>query len=438
MTVPNGLGTDPSIIVPLEPSAVLTALETGPLRVSTLHNVSLTGQDRCDITLADGIVTGVFPAHTVLPGPGSVDAQGYVVTAAAADAHAHLDKALSLDGLLEDSADPGYGDLHRAIAQWQVISESADADDYYRRAKAAALEMLSNGVTAIRSHCNLNDGPDPLLGLGALMRVRDELRPLLDIEIAILPAPWSATADIAAAMSAGADIVGGCPHLADDPEAELDRLVELAHTFGVGIDIHADEQLTPTMLSVRSLARHARDRPLPGTVTAGHCVSLGVLDAELLAAVVSELAQAGVGVVTLPITNLYLQGWDHPSWTPRGLTAVRALLDAGVTLAGGGDNIRDPFNPVGRADPLETASLLVVAGHLSVEEAVAAVTAGGRKVMGLPVAGPQVGAAADLLMCKGSSLRDVVARGPRDRMVVHAGRVVSASVSSSVVAGVQQ
>jgi cytosine deaminase len=163
-----------------------------------------------------------------------------------------------------------------------------------------------------------------------------------------------------------------------------------------------------------------------------------VLDADLLAAVVTELAQAGVGVVTLPITNLYLQGWDHPSWTPRGLTAVRALLDAGVTLAGGGDNIRDPFNPVGRADPLETASLLVVAGHLSVEESVAAVTAGGRKVMGLPVAGPQVGAAADLLMCKGSSLRDVVARGPRDRMVVHAGRVVSASVSSSAVAGVQR
>lgn len=423
---------------PLDPPALMAALRAGPVPVATVHNVSLSGAARHDLTIAGGVVTGVLPAGTVPPGPGSIDLDGYLVTAAAADAHAHLDKALSLDGLLSDQSDPGYGDLHRAIAQWQVISESADADDYYRRARSAAVEMLGNGVTAVRSHCNLNDGPDPFVGLRALIRVRDELRPVMDIEIAVLPAPWSPTADIAGAMSAGADLVGGCPHLADDPEAELDRLVALAHQFGVGLDIHADEQLTPDMLSVRSLARHARSRPIPGTVTAGHCVSLGVLEPELLAAVVAELAEAGVGVVTLPITNLYLQGWDHPSWTPRGITAVRALLDAGVTLAGGGDNIRDPFNPVGRADPLETASLLVVAGHLTVEESMAAVTTGGRRVMGLPAAGPQVGATADLMMCKGISLRDVVARGPRDRVVVHAGRVVSASVSSIAVAGVAE
>lgn len=421
---------------PLDPAGLVAALAAGPIPVTTLHNVSLAGSDRHDLTISGGVVTGVFPARTVPPGPGSIDVDGYLVTAAAADAHAHLDKALSLDGLASGRSEPGYGDLHRAIEQWQLISATADDADYYRRARAAALEMLGNGVTAIRSHCNLNDGPDPLLGLRALMRVRDELRQLMDIEIAILPAPWSPTADIAQAMSAGADIVGGCPHLADDPEAELDRLVELAHRFGVGLDIHADEQLTPDMLSVRSLARHARSRPIPGTVTAGHCVSLGVLAPELLTAVVAELAEAGVGVVTLPITNLYLQGWDHPVGTPRGLTAVRALLDGGVTLAGGGDNIRDPFNPVGRADPLETASLLVVAGHLTVEESMTAVSTGGRRVMGLPAAGPQVGAAADLMVCKGISLRDVVARGPRDRVVVHAGRVVSASVSSSAVAGV--
>lgn len=428
--------TGSSVTAPLDPHELVAALAAGPVPVTTLHNVSLSGTDRHDLTIAGGVVTGILPARTVLPGLGSIDVEGYLVTSAAADAHAHLDKALSLDGLTSGRSEPGYGDLHRAIEQWQVISGNADEADYYRRAKAAALELLGNGVTAIRSHCNLNDGPDPLLGLRALMRVRDELRPLMDLEIAILPAPWSPTADIADAMSAGADIVGGCPHLADDPEAELDRLVALAHRFGVGLDIHADEQLTPDMLSVRSLARHARSRPIPGTVTAGHCVSLGVLEPELLAAVVTELAEAGVGVVTLPITNLYLQGWDHPVGTPRGLTAVRALLDAGVTLAGGGDNIRDPFNPVGRADPLETASLLVVAGHLTVEESVAAVTAGGRRVMGLPAAGPQVGAAADLMMCKGISLRDVVARGPRDRVVVHAGQVVSASVSSIAVAGV--
>ncbi len=396
----------------------------GPIPISGLRNVTLTDNSIVDLRIADGVVIAVDSPGSLAADDDSPDLAGYVVTSAAADAHAHLDKALTVEG-----NEPAYGDLHHAIQQWQQIATNADYTDYYRRARTAALEMLSNGVTAIRTHCNLNDGPEPFVGLSALARVRDELRPVLDIEIAILPAPWSPTEAIAGAMTAGADIMGGCPHLADDPEAELSRLVELAHQFGVGLDIHADEQLTPAMLSVRSLARHHIARPIPGTVTAGHCVSLGVLDPETLAGVVVELATAGVAVVTLPQTNLYLQGWDHPVATPRGLTAVRALLDAGVTLAAGGDNIRDPFNPVGRADPLETASLLVAAGHLTIEESMAAVTVGGRTAMGLPPAGPFVGGVADLLACRGSSLADVVARGPADRLVLHAGRVVAASTS---------
>ncbi|MET3804339.1 cytosine deaminase [Nakamurella sp. UYEF19] len=419
------------------PPDLLEALLAGSVAVQVLHNGTLADGSTCDLRLQDGVVVEVAAPQSLSVSDGSLDLTGYVITAAGAEAHAHLDKALSVGASAPPSNAPeaGYGNLHHAIEQWRLISAGADEENYHRRAKAAALELLSNGVTAVRSHCNLIDGDHPFVGLRALVRVREELRDVMDIEIAILPAPWSPTADIAGAMDAGADIVGGCPHLSEDPEAELDRLVELAHRFGVGIDIHADEQLTPTMLSVRSLAHHVMSKPIPGTVTAGHCVSLGVLEEPMLAEVVAELAAAGVGVVTLPITNLYLQGWEHPVATPRGLTAVRALLDGGVTLAAGGDNIRDPFNPVGRADPLETASLLVVAGHLTVEESMQAVTVGGRRVMGLPEAGPTVGLVADLLACKGTSLADVVARGPGDRVVLHAGRVVSTSVSRTVVAG---
>lgn len=419
------------------PQDLLDGLRTGPVAVRVLHNVMLADGSRCDLRLQDGVVAEVVDPPSLPMTGGSLDLTGYVVTGAGAEAHAHLDKALSVGGAAAPPDGPaaGHCDLDHAIEQWRLISATADEENYYLRAKAAALELLSNGVTAIRSHCNLIDGDRPYVGLRALVRVRDELCDVMDIEIAILPSPGSPISDIAGAMEAGADIVGGCPHLAEDPEAELDRLVGLAHRYGVGIDIHADEQLTPTMLSVRSLARHAMSRPIPGTVTAGHCVSLGVLEESTLTEVVAELAAAGVGVVTLPITNLYLQGWEHPVSTPRGLTAVRALLDGGVNLAAGGDNIRDPFNPVGRADPLETASLLVVAGHLTVPESMRAVTAGGRRVMGLPEAGPAVGLVADLLACRGTSLADVVARGPADRVVLHGGRVVSTSVSRTVVAG---
>ncbi len=145
----------------------------------------------------------------------------------------------------------------------------------------------------------------------------------------------------------------------------------------------------------------------------------------MLEAEASELGKACAA--SLPITNLYLQGWQHPVGTPRGLTALRALLDAGVRVAAGADNVRDPFNPVGRSDALETASLLVSAGHLTLDEAYAAVSSGARSVMSLPVAGVEVGAAAELLAVRGANLSDVIASASADRFVIHAGRLVAQS-----------
>lgn len=176
--------------------------------------------------------------------------------------------------------------------------------------------------------------------------------------------------------------MGGAPHLADDQSADLQRLLAIAVRHGVGVDIHTDESLVGDY-TLAELARSVRDWPLSRPVTAGHCVRLGTLDGAELDGIIDEVLASNIGIVTLPITNLYLQGWQHPVSTPRGLTAVRRLLDAGVRLGAGADNVRDPFNPVGRSDALETASLLVTAGHLTLVEAYTAVSDGARSVMGL-------------------------------------------------------
>jgi cytosine deaminase len=156
-------------------------------------------------------------------------------------------------------------------------------------------------------------------------------------------------------------------------------------------------------------------------------VRLGTLEPDALDAVVAEVLASDLGIISLPITNLYLQGWQHPVSTPRGLTALRALLDAGVRLGAGADNVRDPFNPVGRSDALETASLLVSAGHLTLDEAYTLVSSGARSVMSLPPAGVAVGARAELLAVRGVNLSDVIANASADRYVIHAGRLVAQS-----------
>jgi len=143
-----------------------------------------------------------------------------------------------------------------------------------------------------------------------------------------------------------------------------------------------------------------------------------------VAEVAAEVAAANVAVVTLPATNLYLQG--RSQWPrPRGLTAIDALTAAGVQVAAGGDNAGDPFNPVGRLDPLETAALLVLAAHQDTDRAWQLVTRDARRVLGAPPAGPTRGARADLVAVRADSVGEAIALAPGDRMVWRGGRLVS-------------
>ena len=159
-------------------------------------------------------------------------------------------------------------------------------------------------------------------------------------------------------------------------------------------------------------------------MAASHCVSLGMQPLSKARVVAGQLARAGVSVISCPQTNLFLQGRDYDSSPPRGLTALRALLDGGVRVAAGGDNLRDPFNPVGRGDPLEVASLLVTAGHLDVEEAYRAVSVAARAAMGLPEVRIEAGFPAELLAIRATSVQDAVAAASAERVVVTRGQVV--------------
>lgn len=390
-------------------------------RVDLLQHATLADGSVVDLRLDGSAVAAVAPGGTMTPADTDtiLDLAGYVLTAAAADPHAHLDKALTFDEIT-----PPLGDLERAIQSFHGYAEQADAQSIAERARLVLVRMLANGTTAVRSHVNFFPGADPLRGVHALAGVRDEFKGLLDLELVALPGDDTPSALIEQSIDEGADLVGGAPHLAADPVAETHRLLDVAERCGVGVDLHSDEALTGG-LTLAVYAERVRDWPV--SKSAGHCVRLGTLPMQQLAPVIAAVRAAGIGIISLPITNLYLQGWQQPVATPRGLTALRALIDGGVLVAAGGDNVRDPFNPVGRADALETASLLITAGHLDFDEAIAAVTTNAREVMHLPPAGPEVGAAADLLAVRAGSLGEAIAFGSPDRIVLHQGRLVAES-----------
>lgn len=353
----------------------------------------------------------------------------HVLLGAPAEPHAHLDKALSWDELT-----PPLGDLRAAIASWGEGAGRFTEESYEHRARRAALTMLGNGYTAIRTHVNAAVADDPTRAVRAINRVRDELAGLLTIQIVFLPSSTVADDVVHAALDAGADLVGGAPHLADDPLADLHRLLDIAESRGVGTDMHIDEFLHGDHLTITAYAERVAAWPADRIRTASHCSRLSTLAPDELAGVAAALADAQVGVVALPITNLYLQGHDGPCRGQRAIAPIGALRTAGVAVCAGADNLRDPFNPLGRADPLETAALSVVAAHQSPQEAIDLVTGDVRRVLGLEQAGPVVGARADFLAVRGTGVVDIIAAAPADRVVIVNGTVVAHSETRHVVA----
>lgn len=380
-----------------------------------------------DLLIRDGRVASISESMEIDCGEATwLDLDGFLLLGAPAEPHAHLDKAYCADLAVNQS-----GDLGGAIEAWLRYREAMSPDDVAGRADAAVRAYLSRGITAIRSHVDV-DASVGLLGLRAVAGVRETVSERCDLQlVAFAGVPLSGRAGrenravLREALAMGADVVGTCPTFDPDPVACVDVCLDLAAEYRVPVDLHVDETLDTEPCTLAMLADAVLRRGFPYGVVASHCVSLAMMDQTRAEAIAERVAAAGITVVCLPATNLFLQGRSVPIATPRGLTALATLRRAGVRVAAGGDNMQDPFHPLGGADPFHTAALLVLAGHESVESGLAAVSGTARFAMGLPDNAIQVGSPAELVAVRAASPRQAIAEAVADRIVIHGGRVVA-------------
>ena len=112
------------------------------------------------------------------------------------------------------------------------------------RASALIRTLIANGTTRARSHVDI-DNDVGLANLEAVLRVREAFRDWIDIQLVAFPQSGVTTEKgapdlMAAALSAGADLVGGLDPAGfdGDVKGQLDIVFGLAERFGKGIDIH--------------------------------------------------------------------------------------------------------------------------------------------------------------------------------------------------------
>jgi len=374
---------------------------------------------RGDLLIEEGRVRRLLAPGEVVDGHSGFDLAGRVVVPRLVEPHCHLDKCHTVARLGSVG-----GDLHRAIEGQRRDRACWTRDDLRERAGRGLDELRSSGCGSVRTHIDWDTdrapAGSPPLAWEVIGELAEEIAPhtvvqrsaLLSLEIFD---DRSYVSGVARLLAAAGGVLGvfvlGQTHMA----RRLRCVIELAERHGLPLDFHVDESLERPPEGLEAIARVITETGFEGPVLCGHACALMNLEGDALTHLVETVARSGLSIAALPATNLYLQGRGAGTPQRRGITRVRELHEAGVTVAFGSDNVADAFCPVGRLDPMHALALAVLTAHLDPPFGpwLAGVTTGARRAIGLdpqPIDGART---ADLLVADTTHTADVVRGVPR-------------------------
>jgi cytosine deaminase len=388
------------------------------------------GRKGLDIAVADGQIAEIATGIKAEAGR-EIDASGCLVTPPFVDSHFHMDSTLSLgQPRLNES-----GTLLEGIALWGELTPLLTVDAIKQRALALCHWSIARGVLAIRSHVDICD--DRLLAVSALLEVREEIKPYIDLQLVGFPQNGylrteTAVENMKRALDMGVALVGGIPHFErtmSDGAASVRALCELAAERGLRVDLHCDESDDPLSRHVETLAAETKRLGLEGRTTGSHLTSMHSMDNYYVSKLIPLIAEAGLHVVANPLINITLQARHDTYPKRRGMTRVKELMAAGVNVAFGHDCVMDPWYSLGSHDMLEVASMgLHVAQMTGVAEmrrVFDAVTVNGAAVMGLEGYGLEAGNNADFVVLQAADPIEALRLKPARLFVVRRGEVIA-------------
>ena len=392
------------------------------------------GRIGIDIGLKDGKIVALEVALTA-KAQEEIDASGYLVSPPFVDAHFHMDATLSL-GLprLNQS-----GTLLEGIALWGELKPHLTVEAIKERALRYCDLAVARGLLAIRSHVDICD--PRLLAVDALLEVRKEVAPYLDLQLVAFPQDGylrdtGAAKLMETALDRGVDVVGGIPHFErtmDEGKKSVEVLCRIAAERGLRVDMHCDESDDPNSRHIETLTAETVRHGLQDRVTGSHLTSMHSMDNYYVSKLLPLMAEAEMNVVSNPLINITLQGRHDTYPKRRGMTRVPELMDAGVKVAFGHDCVMDPWYSLGSADMLEVASMgLHVAQLTGVEQMKScfrAVTEIPAAILGLEGYGLEKGCNADLVILQAADPVEALRLKANRLFVIRRGRIISSSAT---------
>jgi cytosine/creatinine deaminase len=394
-----------------------------------LRNARLAGSHTLtDLGVQDGRIVEVGPADSAGE---TVDLGGRLVTPPLVEPHIHLDAVLTVGQPRPNVS----GSLFEGIAVWSERVADLTYDDVQARARQVLRWQLACGVLHVRSHVDVSD--PQLRALRALVDLREEIRGVIDLQLVAFPQVGILTFDagrdlMRRAVELGADVVGGIPHYEltrEDGVESVKFAMALADEHGLAVDIHCDETDDDHSRFVEVMVAETMRRRMTGRVTASHTTAMHSYNGAYAYRLITNIARAGLHMVTNPLDNAVLQGRFDTGPIRRGHTRVKELQAAGVNVCIGHDSVMDPWYPLGYGDPLQAAFVLAHLGQMSgdaeLRRLIDMITVNPAAALGVPDYGLRPGGPADLVVFDAPTEADALRLVAPRTLVLRDGKVLA-------------
>ena len=311
-----------------------------------------------DIAIEDGRI-GALAEDLEGEAELTINAEGNLVTESFVNPHLHLCKVYTRQ-MMDDEALTGYhaegmGKAMTTIELAARVKEKYAEEWIIKNVRRALAQAALHGNTHIRAFADV-DTKARLEGMKALLRAREEFKGMVELQVCAfaqdgLAREPGARELMRQAMEMGADVAGGIPwieYTEADIREHVTEIFDLAQEFGKDVSMLVDDAGDPGLRSLELMAAEAIGRGWQGRALAHHARAMELYPQPYFQKVAALLKQANMAIVSDPHT-----GPLH--------ARVKELLEEGVTVCLGQDDISDGYYPFGRNNMLEVAFL---AAHL--------------------------------------------------------------------------
>jgi len=283
--------------------------------------------------------------------------------------HAHLDRAYTLT---EDIWQQAEALMEEKWILMRDIKKKHTPEKLEARISSAVDSFMQQGIIACRTHIDA-DSIVNMMAVEAAAKVREKYKGKFILQLVAHPLEGflneDATdfdknkIDLFERACAICDVVGGLPSrdrkYGDGGRRHADILFSIAKNLNKDIDVHIDQENNPLEKDTEWFLDKAAENHMQGRITLLHAISVACQPEEDRRRIYKKMLDLGANVTVCPRAAIGMKQYkDKLAPVHNSIAPVDELLEAGINVSIGTDNISDIFIPNSNGDLFDEINLL--------------------------------------------------------------------------------